>query len=124
MDRVGRKPRKLEHVDKLNASQLARTRLKWILATLSGESTIPEACQALRINESRFHKLRNDWLQAAAGSLEPAPVGRPPKPPSVEAQTIARLEDELEKLKSQLELAKIEAELARVLPTVGRGKKK
>ena len=68
MERVGRKPRKLQHVEKLTGSEQAKERLKWILATLSGEATIPEACRALEINESRFHQVRNEWLQAAVGS--------------------------------------------------------
>jgi hypothetical protein len=43
----------------------------------------------LDIGESRFHKLRGDWLQEAVRLLEPGQPGRPAKPaPSVEAQQV------------------------------------
>src|SRR5579872_1041885 len=102
MSRAGRKPKRLEHLEKVQASPLARSRLKWILATLSGEATIPQACAALEINEARFHKVRTDWLQAAADSLEPAPLGRPPKMPSPDAARIAALQEQVRQLQTRL----------------------
>jgi hypothetical protein len=119
MERVGRKPRCLEHVDKLDGSSQAKERLKYLLATLSGELTIPEACAALEICESRFHQIRNEWLQAAVSSLEPATPGRPLQV-SPESERIAELEQELARSARQLELAQLKAELARTLPMAGR----
>lgn len=114
MERVGRKPRKLKHVEKLTGSEQAKERLKWILATLSGEATIPEACRALEINEARFHQVRNEWLQAAVGCLEPAPLGRPPKHDPEDARRMAELQQRIAQLEGELQVAHLRAELASI----------
>lgn len=120
MERVGRKPKKLQHVEKLTGSDQARERMKWILATLSGEATIPDACQALDINESRFHQIRNAWLQGAMGLLEPARIGRPPKHTPEETARAAELEERVARLEAQLRTAQLrgdlEASLRRAAP--------
>lgn len=126
MARVGRKPFRFKHLKKLAASPRAKTRLEWLLKSLTGECTVPEACEALGINESRFHKLRGDWLQAAAASLEPGRAGRRPKVVSPAPQ-VAALEDKLRTLEVELQAAPVRAELAQALPQVvgmGRGGKK
>jgi multidrug efflux pump subunit AcrA (membrane-fusion protein) len=122
MAKAGRKPLGLAHVErKVEASDLAKLRLKMILATLSGELTIPEACARLEINESRFHKLRDDWLQAAAARLEPVRPGRRPAPVSPDAARVAELQAQVRELEVQLQAASVRAELAHVLPhVVGR----
>jgi hypothetical protein len=118
MARVGRKPFRLKHLDRLAASPLAKIRLEWLLKSLSGECTVPEACAALGINESRFHQLRGDWLQAAAASLEPGRPGPRPKEASPEAAEIAALEGEVRGLKLELHASQVRAELAEALPHV------
>ena len=125
MAQVGRKPFRLRHLEKVAASSLAKTRLEWLLKSLSGECTVPEACGALGINESRFHKLRGDWLQAAAKCLEPGRAGRRPKVVSPEAQELAAQKDKLRALEIELHASQVRAELAQALPqVVGRGGKK
>ena len=119
--RVGRKPFRLKHLKRLAASPLARRRLEWLLKSLSGECTVPEACVALGINESRFHKLRGDWLQAAAESLEPGRPGRRPKRVSPEAEQVATLREQVRRLELQWETSQVRAELAQSLPQVARG---
>jgi len=100
MARAGRKPFRLKHLKKLAVSPLAKTRLEWLLKSLFGECTVPEACQTLGINESRFHKLRSDWLQAIAASLEPGRPGRRAKAVSPEA--VASTEEPSEALHWEL----------------------
>jgi hypothetical protein len=129
MARVGRKPFRHKHLKKLAVSPLARTRLEWLLKSLSGECMVPEACAALGINESRFHKLRSDWLQVIAESLEPGRPGRRAKVESPEARQIAALEDKVRTLEMELHAAQVRAELAQALPQVvgaarGAGKKR
>jgi hypothetical protein len=127
MARVGRKPFRLKHLKRLAASPLAKARLEWLLKSLSGECTVPDACAALGINESRFHKLRGDWLQAAAACLEPGRAGRRPKAVSPEAQEVAALQDKLRAVEVELHASQVRAELAQALPQVvgvGRGGKK
>ena len=124
MARVGRKPFRWRHLDRLAASPLAKLRLAWLLKSLSGECTVPEAYTAMGINESRFHKLRSDWLQAAAASLEPGRPGPRPKVVTPEAEKIAALEEQVRALEVELRASQVRAELAQALPHVvglGRG---
>jgi cytosine/adenosine deaminase-related metal-dependent hydrolase len=82
--------------------------------------TVPQACQVLGICESRFHALRNEWLQEAVGLLEPRPLGRPPQVVSPEQEEVARLQAENRDLKQQRHVAEVREELARVMPHVLR----
>ena len=82
MTRRGRKPTGTNLVEHLEGSERAKTRLKAILETLSGERTIPEVCEELGIHESMFHRVRSEVLQTALDRLEPRPLGRPPLPTS------------------------------------------
>ena len=65
MASLGRKPLATGHVDRLDGSERAKQRMTIILETLRGQMTIPGVCQALGVCESRFHALRQDWLQAS-----------------------------------------------------------
>jgi len=120
MARRGRKPLATRHVDGLCGSERAKLRLQTILKTLQGQMTVPEACQVLGICESRFHALRNEWLQEALELLEPRPLGRPPQVVSPEEEEVARLQAENRDLKQQRHVAEVREELARVLPHVLR----
>ena len=86
---------------------------------MRGELTIPEACLALSICESRFHAMRNQWLQESLELLEPRPTGRPRK--SVElpsAEEVATLEAENQELRERVLTAEVREQLARVMPHV------
>jgi hypothetical protein len=74
----------------------------------------------LGIGESRFHALRNRWLQQALELLEPRPIGRPPhQADAVAAQAeLAALETENRALREQLAAAEVQRELAEALPQV------
>ena len=117
MARTGCKPLGVGHVDHLHGSELARRRLEMILRTLSGELTIDAACHALGIHASRFHQLRNRWLQQSVELLEPRPTGRPPQddPPASAAQ-LSALEAEAEQLRAELDATRLRLELGRVMP--------
>jgi len=119
MARRGRKPLGAAHVDHLQGTQLAKRRLELILKTMRGELTIPEACRALSIGESRFHAMRNQWLQEALELLEPRRAGRPPKSADVpSAEEVATLEAENEALRDRVLTAEVREQLARVMPHV------
>jgi hypothetical protein len=119
MARRGRKPTGAQLVEHLEGSEHAKSRLKVILETLSGRRTIPDACEALGIQESMFHKIRSQVLQTALGRLEPRPLGRPPQLSSPEAQRVAELEAELARQRVDLKAAQIRQELAEGLPRRG-----
>jgi transposase len=82
--------------------------------------TVAEACDVLGIGESRFHALRNQWLQESVELLEPRPLGRPPQVVSPEQAEVTRLEAENRDLKQQRRVAEVREELARRLPHVVR----
>ena len=119
MARKGRKPLGAAHVEHLAGTRLAKRRLAMILKTMRGELTVGEACQALSICESRFHALRNQWLQEALQLLEPRPTGRPRRlPEERSAEEVATLESEIERLQQELMVAEVREEVARVMPHV------
>ena len=120
MARRGRKPLAARHVDNLCGSERAKLRLQTILQTLQGQMTVAEACGVLGIGESRFHALRNQWLQESVELLEPRPLGRPPQVVSPEQAEVARLEAENRDLRQQHRVAEVREELGQRLPHVLR----
>jgi hypothetical protein len=102
--RRGRKPLGPELVDHLLGSDHAKERLKVFLETLREEKSVPEACAALALGESRFHELRVETLQAALDRLEPRPAGR----------------REVRALELQRDALQVRLELAQSLPAAGR----
>jgi hypothetical protein len=99
----------------VSASEQARTRLKVLLETITGEKSMDAACQALNIHKSRLFTLRTGMLEAAAAALEPQPMGRPPQAASPEAARIAELEAEINRLLVELEGSRLRVELAQAL---------
>ena len=71
-----------------------------------------EACEELDVSKTRFHEIRDEALLGALSSLEPSPVGRPPKeeeealPSDVEA-----LKAEVKKLKKEVTIARVQSVL-------------
>jgi len=120
MARRGRKPLATRHVKGLCGSGRAKLRLQTILKTLQGQMTVAEACRVLGIGESRFHALRNEWLQEALELLEPRPLGRPPQVVSPEMEELVRLQAENRDLKQQRHVAELRQELAERLPHARR----
>jgi hypothetical protein len=108
-------------------SKEARRRLKILLATLTGEKTVVEACSELGIGESRFHDLRNEFLNKGVEALDPRPLGRPPAPEPTELEKEnLRLHRELSQLKLELQGSLIREEIALTMPHLlkpSKGKK-
>lgn len=85
---MSRPTKGVEHVKRIDGSEDARSKLRWVLETLSGAATIEEACADLGISPARFAVIREQMLSGAMAALEPKPLGRPPRPrpdPEVEA---------------------------------------
>lgn len=120
MSRRGRKPQGAALVTQLAGSETARERLRLIVRALAGELSVPDACAALGIGESRFHQLRQEALQAALAALEPRPAGRPSRPPEPGEGRIVALERELREREWELHACRIRLELAEALPSLGR----
>jgi hypothetical protein len=106
-------------VNTLDGSELAKQRLKVALQTLSGELTVPQACERLQLSEARFHELRSACLQTACEAFEPKVAGRPaPQPPTEQEQKIQKLEQQITELKVDLQAAQIRERMALLMPEV------
>jgi len=115
----GRFPLSLEEsLDKLDASALAKERLKVIVATLVGQCRLHEACAQLGISEPRLQQLRQQFLRGALASLEPGQAGRPAKVPSAAELRLRQLEAELAAVRRDHQAALVRAEINAVLPRV------
>ena len=104
-------------LDPLPGSPEAKARLAAIIATISGEKSIPDVCRELGLGEARFHELRKEFLSGALGLLERQTAGRKASSADVPPE-LARLRDENERLCLELEAAQIRAEIAAVMPHV------
>ena len=128
MTRLGRKPTGTKLLDKFTASPQAHDRMRVVLQTLMGETTIPEACTKLGIGEAMFHRIRDQVLRAGLDALEPKPMGRPRTATSASSSVVAALEQENQDLKIELHAAEVRAEIAQSMPHVlsrkGRSEKK
>jgi len=104
-------------LDPLPGTTEAKARLAAIVATMSGEKSIPEACTELCIGEARFHEMRKEFLASALGLLERKTAGRKPaEPPEGTVVRLAELEDENRTLREMLEASRIRTEIALTMP--------
>lgn len=99
------------HVDDLKGSQRSKQRVKLVLATLSDQISVADACRQLGIGPTQFANLREQILQGAVDAAEPKPIGRPRlAPPSAPAdldelqQEVFDLEHENTMLQAKLEV--------------------
>jgi hypothetical protein len=93
--------------------------MKTILATLTGDLSVLEACARLDVSESRFHELRHVALTGMLEGLAPRPPGRPTKEPEDDAQ-VTRLKAQLAWMEEELEVARTRTEIAMVNPELLR----
>jgi hypothetical protein len=105
-------------VDRVDADPGTKARAKAILATMSGELTVVEACEALGISKSRFEMLRAQMLEAAVRGLEPGKPGRPRRREGASDARVKRLESEVEELRQEMEIKDLALELGGLLPEV------
>ncbi|MCZ7607573.1 MAG: hypothetical protein M5U25_16200 [Planctomycetota bacterium] len=85
----GRPPLKSALVDALPGPEEDKRRLRLILATVSGELTVAQACEQLGVGETRFFDLRRQALESALAGIAPREPGRPQQQESPEAARIA-----------------------------------
>ena len=76
----------------------------------------PSTGNAPGINRSRFHDLRHEFLDRAAGLLEPRQPGPKPNRPTEAQLEIERLQREIVRLKLDLKATQIREEIALVMP--------
>jgi hypothetical protein len=115
----GRPPKGLGHVDSLSGDAATKERMKVLLATLTGDLSVPAACTRLGLGESRFHELRHQALEAMHDGLIPRPAGRPPKPPE-EDEEVTQLKARIDWLEEELEISRLRTEIAMWKPSLLR----
>ena len=103
-------------VQHLDGSERAKQRLEVILETITGQTTVEQACQRLAIGPSRFYKLRTEVLEASLKHLEPRPMGRPAHLQTAEEAKCDQLQQEVEQLQAELKLSSVREEIARTMP--------
>ena len=114
----GRPPKGLSHVDSLPGEKAEKERLKTILATVTGDLSVKEACGRLEVSESRFHELRQTALNAMLTGLAPRPPGRPAK--EREPKEVRELRERVAWLEEELEISRLKTEIAMWKPSLLR----
>jgi hypothetical protein len=117
-DVMARPPKGPSLVDRLEGSEEAKLRFKTILETITGETSVPDACARLGISDTRFYQLRDEALKKGLKSLEPSRRGRPPKEEGADPEEVERLRREAEELRTELSLEQARTALAIGLPHV------
>lgn len=112
----GRPPLGPKLVEGLVGPDQTKERARVILQTVAGECTVEEACRRLGVQESQFHALRRQALQALMEGLSPRPRGRPPSEPEGLAERVAQLQEENRRMRLDLQLAQVRSEVALVMP--------
>jgi flagellar motor switch protein FliM len=112
----GRKPAGPRLVEKLDASDSARQRLRVILETISGEKPVDQACRELSISEAMFYKLRGQFLQESVELLEPRTPGRKKQEVNPMQARVKELEGTVKELTLDAEAARIQTEIALTMP--------
>ena len=115
---IGRPNKGLGHVESLDADDVQKDRLRTILATISGEMSVNDACAHLGISRARFAELRNIALQSACDGLVPGRPGRPRKHDPERDAEIDELEAEIARLDQESQNAWIKAGLALAMPGI------
>lgn len=105
----------LEHVDRLPGDPEDKFRLKVVLATISGEMLVDEACDELDLGPTQFANLRRKVLLAALEGVQPRPGGRPRRDAAVSPEDVEALQEHVAELERERDLLRARLELA-VLP--------
>ena len=119
---AGRPPDGLQHVKRLSGHRQEKKRLQWIFASMMGECTVQEACEALGIRPARFHQLRGKALEGALSGLAPGDRGRPRKPKMDEdlASKVKSLERKVTELQLEVYAAELRADLQLLGPPISQ----
>jgi transposase-like protein len=124
---MARPPLGVGHVDRLEGGRREKERLRAILAAITGEMSVEEACARMGVGETRFADLRRAALEAALASLEPGIPGRPRKSSTSEADEVAKLRRERDELLISYRAEQVRTQIALVMPHLlldrGGGKK-
>ena len=111
----GRPTKGSDIVSKFDASQEARKKVRFVLETLAGKTSVKHAADSLGVSESRFHQIRDEILAGMLDAAEPKPVGRPKKEPA-ETDEVAALKKNLADVKLELHVSRLRELLDAAFP--------
>jgi hypothetical protein len=114
----------LGHVDRLDGPDDLKVRLRILLATITGEMGIDEACAELGVSPSRLHEMRKEALEGALEALTPGRPGRPRAPVEDDDRSERELKRRVRDLEVQLQAAFVRTELALAMPHLFRKDRK
>jgi transposase-like protein len=118
--KLGRPPVGLGHVDRIEGPEDLKERLRAVLATLTGEMTVEQACEQLSVGPSRLHEMRRQALDGALVGLMPGRAGRPPARIGTKPDREHGLEQRVRELEADLHGALVRSELALAVPHLFR----
>ena len=118
--KLGRPPVGLGHVDRIEGPADLKDRLRAVLATMTGEMTVDEACEHLGVGGSRLHEMRRQALEGALVGLVPGRAGRPPAGIGAKPDREYALEQRVRELEADLHGALVRSELALAVPHLFR----
>lgn len=110
---MGRRSEPEPLIEPLQASELARERLRIVLLTLAGQWSVKDAMARLSISRTRFQDLRRRMLEGAVAALEVGPMGRPAAPRRDEDDQTTHLRRRIVELEHEIKLVRTSLDLAR-----------
>jgi len=113
--KLGRPPAGLDHVDRLRGPEDLKERLRTLLATITGEMSVEEACAKLAVGPSRLHEMRREALEGALEGIAPHRAGRPPSM-KIKTERESELEQKVRDLERDLQGALVRTEIALAMP--------
>jgi transposase-like protein len=104
-------------VDELPGDPELKFRLKVVLATITGELLVAEACDELDLGPTQFANVRRQALLSALDGLRLRPAGRPRRTANVTPEEVSALRRRVAELERErrLLLAKLEVALLPLL---------
>lgn len=102
-------------VDRLDAPRGAHRRVRVILATLTGQQTVAEACAALGVGRARFHALRQQVLHGALDAVHTRAPGRP-RTRAKPGDDVVALQRRIRELELALRATQLRSEIALTMP--------
>lgn len=112
---MARPTKGLAHVDGLQGELEDKLRLKVLLATLTGEMLVDEACDELDLGPTQLANLRKQALQGALDALAARPAGRPRRVVTVTHEEVAAMQQRIVELERDATILRSKLELA-ILP--------
>lgn len=118
----GRPNKGIGHVDKLDADESTKERIRAILQTISGDVSVKDAAERLGIGVSRFHELRDSFLEGGASGLAPGQKGRPAHEEDPKDHEIEVLKNRIQELEIDVETTRLREQIALSMPHLVEGR--